>query len=456
MLKNQQTRKPLLALPGQAKAATAHAINRCKLQIDNLSSRSKPNWHNPNPFHTLRTIDQVSNELCKIIDSAALAYGQFAGGPTAISEGMSEEEKQDVQNRLELQEALATCIDHVGAYFNQLNQDRDLLTLLSYLQCRHSYLSQLDFEDMMLLENLLRQLKTEQRQRKNFEIYNRLKQQQALLQRKFVEYTRQARPQVSLTAKQLKSLPNRAFLTKYKDQFEDDATKEDVVKELLLDNVAELEVLKLSADPAVRAQFFEQFCRSCAEKNSPVILQLCRDRQQLAQLQGDTQTYWAIQAKKNLIQIGDLKGKIRRIREIVKEQSMKDLEIIRQIAGTREPIRYWDMAFLKERVKQAVLAGEKRNIQMLTCFSLENVLSGLLLLLNEKFGCVCKIKTVILDAKTGELLDERFDKTFSKFRLEHINDKEYHDQVVYFVIEIENAGTIIMDMFRRSGKLNKY
>ena len=39
------------------------------------------------------------------------------------------------------------------------------------------------------------------------------------------------------------------------------------------------------------------------------------------------------------------------------------------------------MAFLKERIRQAVLAGEKRNIQMLTCFSLENVLKGLQLLL---------------------------------------------------------------------------
>ena len=93
---------------------------------------------------------------------------------------------------------------------------------------------------------------------------------------------------------------------------------------------------------------------------------------------------------------------------------------------------------------------------MFTCFSLENVLSGLHLLIKEKFGYKCKIRTVILDAKTGELLDERFDKSFSKFHLSHINEAEYKNQAVYFIIEIENGGTIIMDMFRRPSKFNKY
>jgi len=93
---------------------------------------------------------------------------------------------------------------------------------------------------------------------------------------------------------------------------------------------------------------------------------------------------------------------------------------------------------------------------MLTCFSLENVLHGLYLLMKEKFGCECKIKTVILDAKTGEVLDERFDSSFTKFCLDHINNPEYKDQVVYFVIDIENNGTIIMDLFGRPSKFNKY
>jgi len=82
-----------------------------------------------------------------------------------------------------------------------------------------------------------------------------------------------------------------------------------------------------------------------------VILELCRERQQFAQLHGDSQTYWGIQARKNLIQVGNLKKKIRKIREIIREQALKDLNIIRQLAGQVEPIRYWDMAYLKERMR---------------------------------------------------------------------------------------------------------
>ena len=67
------------------------------------------------------------------------------------------------------------------------------------------------------------------------------------------------------------------------------------------------------------------------------------------------------------------------------------------------------MAYLREKVKLKILATEKRNIQMLTCFSLQNVLNGLYLLTVQHFGFKCKVKTVILDSETGEILDIRFD-----------------------------------------------
>ena len=39
--------------------------------------------------------------------------------------------------------------------------------------------------------------------------------------------------------------------------------------------------------------------------------------------------------------------------------------------------------------------------------------------------------------------------------MNHINEKQLKDQIVYFVMEIENQGTIIMDMFKRPSKFNK-
>ena len=82
-------------------------------------------------------------------------------------------------------------------------------------------------------------------------------------------------------------------------------------------------------------------------------------------------------------------------------------------------------------------------------------MNGLNLLTVKQFGFKSKIKTVILDAETGDIIDVRFDKSFSKFKMNHINEKQFKDQIVYFVMEIENQGTIIMDMFKRPSKFNK-
>ena len=83
-------------------------------------------------------------------------------------------------------------------------------------------------------------------------------------------------------------------------------------------------------------------------------------------------------------------------------------------------------------------------------------MNGLHMLVSQYFGFKCKLKTVILDAETGDILDHRFDKTMSVIQMDHINEDRFKNQVVYFIMEIEDRGTIIMDMFRRPTKFNKF
>ena len=52
-------------------------------------------------------------------------------------------------------------------------------------------------------------------------------------------------------------MPNRAFLKKYIEKFDDKIENENDMKELQLESVAELEVLKFSTDPHVRELFFQ-------------------------------------------------------------------------------------------------------------------------------------------------------------------------------------------------------
>jgi hypothetical protein len=44
---------------------------------------------------------------------------------------------------------------------------------------------------------------------------------------------------------------------------------------------------------------------------------------------------------------------------------------------------------------------------MLTCFSLENVLDGMKILIEEKFGRKVTISSLALDISTGELIHEK-------------------------------------------------
>jgi hypothetical protein len=54
--------------------------------------------------------------------------------------------------------------------------------------------------------------------------------------------------------------------------------------------------------------------------------------------------------------------------------------MIQQITGLEE-MRYFDMSFVREKLNAILLAKEENNIHILTCFSLQNVLNGLLIVL---------------------------------------------------------------------------
>jgi len=106
-------------------------------------------------------------------------------------------------------------------------------------------------------------------------------------------------------------------------------------------------------------------------------------------------------------------------------------------------IRYHDIAFLQEKLKAMILSQNKKNIQMLTCFSLENILNGCLLVLDQVFKKEYKVKTILLDEETGEVLREMEGMKGKYFDMDFLQDKG----TVLFEIDVQGRGTIILDMF---------
>ena len=89
---------------------------------------------------------------------------------------------------------------------------------------------------------------------------------------------------------------------------------------------------------------------------------------------------------------------------------------------------------------------------MLTCFSLQNVLNGLLIFLKDVFKRQYTIATYILDKDSGEVMK----KIENMFELEQILKSEYSDCPVIYEIDVEGRGSILMDMFTRSSKYNQH
>lgn len=81
------------------------------------------------------------------------------------------------------------------------------------------------------------------------------------------------------------------------------------------------------------------------------------------------------------------------------------MEIIRQLTGEKD-LRYYDAAYLKEKVKTALLSRDPNNIQMLTCFTLQNVVKGLMILAAEVLGHSIDMRTLIVTFQNGDKTKE--------------------------------------------------
>ena len=66
---------------------------------------------------------------------------------------------------------------------------------------------------------------------------------------------------------------------------------------------------------------------------------------------------------------GNLSEKIDKMLEVLRPHSLKDIDIIKKITGEND-VRYFDIAYLKEKLKSILLSRDPNNIQMLTCFTL--------------------------------------------------------------------------------------
>ena len=92
-----------------------------------------------------------------------------------------------------------------------------------------------------------------------------------------------------------------------------------------------------------------------------------------------------------------------------------------------------------------MLARDPNNIQILKAFSLSNSLDGVCLLIKNIFDKDYYVTTIEMDRKTGEIINA----TNNSFEFDGLSNP---DTIVLFQIDIEGQGSIILDLFQRSGK----
>jgi Zn-dependent oligopeptidase len=134
------------------------------------------------------------------------------------------------------------------------------------------------------------------------------------------------------------------------------------------------------------------------------------------------------------------------------------VENLLRLTGEKR-MNYWDVVYLKEKLRGVLLARDPNNIQMLKCFSLENIINGLVHLVKDCFNRDCEVSTIILDKDSLKLEEEVLGKPASEdspaqVNLTFLNDT--NDKIILFKIKIKGRGTILMDMFNRSSKFNQH
>ena len=94
--------------------------------------------------------------------------------------------------------------------------------------------------------------------------------------------------------------------------------------------------------------------------------------------------------------------KIDKIREVIRPLALRDIETIKKLTGLKD-VNYEDIVFLKRAIRESILSRDQNNIQILKCFSLENTLQGLCLLLKKMLETHTKddqaftVATLVLD-----------------------------------------------------------
>jgi len=82
---------------------------------------------------------------------------------------------------------------------------------------------------------------------------------------------------------------------------------------------------------------------------------------------------------------------------IVRPYTLESIDTIKKLTGQSD-VNFSDIVFLKRQVREVLLARDPNNIQMLRCFSLNNVLKGILeVLLKNRFGYNYDLTSIIID-----------------------------------------------------------
>ena len=90
------------------------------------------------------------------------------------------------------------------------------------------------------------------------------------------------------------------------------------------------------------------------------------------------------------------------MREVIRPLALRDIETIKKLTGLKD-VNYEDIVFLKRAIRESILSRDQNNIQILKCFSLENTLQGLCILLKKMLEGYTKndqaftIATLVLD-----------------------------------------------------------
>ena len=111
-------RFPLKQFPSLIRSQTSSTIDEAKAVLHSQVTHGT-NWSYPDGRTTLEAVDQVSNECCRLIDSALILYKNFSDGDKP------------------LQEALVDSMNAVNDFFGSeyLNQNKRLLTILQAVYC---------------------------------------------------------------------------------------------------------------------------------------------------------------------------------------------------------------------------------------------------------------------------------------------------------------------------------